>query len=113
MQILAERLKSIREQRGLLQKKVAADLNMGNTTLSNYEKNVSTPPPELLVALADYYNTSADYLLGRTDDPSPETYKLSETDRRLVYLVGELDEKDKNSLTDFAAYLALDRNRHR
>ena len=39
----AERLKELREKRGLLQKAVASDLNIGNTTLSNYEQNVSSP----------------------------------------------------------------------
>ena len=65
MTIFAERLKTLRERRGLMQKSVAAELNIGNTTLSNYEKNVSSPSPDILVAIADYFDTSTDYLLGR------------------------------------------------
>lgn len=106
MTILAERLKYLREKRGLMQKAVAADLNIGNTTLSNYEKDVSAPGPEMLVLLADYFNTSADYLLGRTDDPSPDNYKMTSTDRKLLYTFNLLEDDAKKQLLDFAEYLA-------
>ncbi len=95
MTILAERLRLLREKRGLKQKAVAADINIGNTTLSNYEKGVSSPNPEILVLLADYFSTSADYLLGRTDDPSSDSYSMTDSDRRLVYIFNNLDDDSK------------------
>ena len=71
MEIFAERLKYLREKRGLLQKVVAKDLYISNTTLSNYEQNVCSPNPELIVRIAKYFHTSCDYLLGMTDNPEP------------------------------------------
>lgn len=96
----------MREKRGLLQKAVAADLNIGNTTLSNYEKSVSSPNPDMLVAFADYFGTSVDYLLGRTDDPSQDGYSFTGSDRKLLYAFNSLDESSKKSLLDYASYLA-------
>ena len=110
MKILAERIKLLREQRGLLQKTVASDLSIGNTTLSNYEKNISSPNPEMLVTLADYFGTSTDYLLGRTDDPSPDNYSFDEKDKRFVYIYNALDKSSRNSVADYAAYILQKQN---
>ena len=71
MEIFAERLKYLREKKGLMQKVVAKDLFISNTTLSNYEQNVCSPNPELIVRIAKYFHTSCDYLLGMTDNPDP------------------------------------------
>ena len=107
----AERLKTLREKRGLMQKAVAADLNIGNTTLSNYEQNVSSPNPEILVSIADYFDTSVDYLLGRTDNPAPHTNNLSETETDMVHLYRSLDDEGKRELADYAAFLAYKKNK--
>lgn len=72
MEIFAERIKYLRERRGLMQKVVAKDLFISNTTLSNYEQNVCSPNPELIVRIAKYFHTSCDYLLGMTDNPAPK-----------------------------------------
>lgn len=112
MTILAERLGLLREKRGLKQKAVAADLNIGNTTLSDYEKGVSTPNPEIPVLLADYFSASADYLPGRTDDPSSDSYSMNDSDRRLVYIFNNLDDDSKKNLLDYAAFLpAMQKNK--
>ena len=101
----AERLKELREKRGLLQKAVASDLNIGNTTLSNYEQNVSSPNPEMLIAIADYFDTTVDYLLGRTDNPDPIGF-AGERDNRLLQSFNALSVADKALITEFAAVLS-------
>lgn len=52
------------------QKEIAAYLNMNRQVYSRYERGERELPVWALVKLADYYHTSADYILGRTDNPS-------------------------------------------
>ncbi len=62
------RLREIREDNDLLQKDLAKIINVTQTCYSKYEKEDRDIPTELLKKLADYYNTSIDYLLYRTDE---------------------------------------------
>lgn len=62
-----ELLAALRKERGVLQKDVAAYLNVTVATISNYEKGVHAPDYETLVKLADFFDVSTDYLLQRTD----------------------------------------------
>ena len=64
------RLADLRNDRDLKQKEVAAVLNMRPEVYRRYEKGIREIPTWAVIALADYYQTSTDYLLGRTDDPS-------------------------------------------
>ena len=64
------RLADLRNDRDLKQKEVAAVLNMRPEVYRRYEKGIRELPTWAVIALADYYQTSTDYLLGRTDDPS-------------------------------------------
>lgn len=61
----------MRVDRDLKQKEVAAVLNMRPEVYRRYEKGIREIPTWAVIALADYYQTSTDYLLGRTDNPSP------------------------------------------
>ena len=67
-----QNLRNIREDRDLRQKDLAAVLNVSQNTYSQYETGVIALTAEVLIKLADYYNVSTDYLLDRTDDPSPK-----------------------------------------
>nr|WP_319489431.1 helix-turn-helix transcriptional regulator [uncultured Caproiciproducens sp.] len=63
------RLKDLREDRDLLQKDIAVILGISQTVYSRYERGHQTVPVEHLLRLADFYHTSTDYILGRTNDP--------------------------------------------
>lgn len=63
------RLKQLRRQRNISQLKLALDLNLNQNTISRYETGVREADYAMLIRFADYFNTSVDYLLGRTDDP--------------------------------------------
>ncbi len=65
------RLKELREDKDLIQKDVAKYLNMSQTGYSQYETETNDIPTEILRNLADYYNTSIDYMLYRTDERKP------------------------------------------
>lgn len=66
-----KRLADTRVDKDLKQKEVAAILEMSPEVYRRYEKGVREIPVWALIKLADYYETSTDYLLGRTDNPSP------------------------------------------
>ncbi len=77
-------LKQIKNSKNLLQTKVAMDLNITKETISSYETGRGFPSSDMLIKLADHYNTSIDYLLCRTkydlpiDDIKPNN--ISERD---------------------------------
>ncbi|MEE1319589.1 MAG: helix-turn-helix transcriptional regulator [Ruminococcus sp.] len=65
------RLKDLREDNDLVQKEVAAYLGIDQRVYSNYETGKREIPVKFIVMLADFYNTSSDYLLGRTNNSNP------------------------------------------
>ena len=67
MKKFAERLKQLRDERGVSQAKVATVLGVSRFAVYSYEKEKAFPTAEGLVALADYFDVTLDYLLGRSD----------------------------------------------
>lgn len=63
-----QRLKDLREDRDMNQTEVAELLFTSQTVYSRYERGVLTIPVEHLLILADFYDVSTDYILGRTND---------------------------------------------
>lgn len=59
------RLKELRVKNGLQQKEIAAALNISKQAYSNYELGQREPSIDMLCSLADYFNVSVDYLLGK------------------------------------------------
>jgi len=62
-----KRIRSLREDRDLTQKQIAQILGMSQTGYSKYETGENDIPTQILIKLADFYQTTTDYLLGRTD----------------------------------------------
>lgn len=63
------RLKELREKKNISQLKLALDLNMNQNSISRYETGAREADYKTLIAFADYFNVSIDYLLERTDNP--------------------------------------------
>jgi len=68
---IAEKLKELRAKAGQTQAHVAESIGISARGYQQYELAERKPIPEILVALADHFDTSTDYILGRTDNPSP------------------------------------------
>ena len=62
-----KRIRDLREDRDMTQRQIADMLGMSQTGYSKYETGENDIPTAILIKLADYYKTSVDYLLGRTD----------------------------------------------
>lgn len=69
MTTFGNRLSELRKQKKLKQKDVAEHFGIAVRSYQNYEGGQRRPDYETLVALADYFGVTTDYLLGRTDKP--------------------------------------------
>ena len=65
------RIKDLREDGDITQKEIAAYLHVSQNTYSQYENGQRQLPIECLIALAKFYNTSTDYILGLTEERKP------------------------------------------
>jgi transcriptional regulator with XRE-family HTH domain len=122
MQPLGERLAALRKEKGLSQAELAKLLNIGQSTIAMYERNRRTPDPATLKRLADFFDVSVDYLLGRTNnragsgEKSPYRHEeqrillqedrllQSMTDPRFADLfrrIPELTQEEKESLAEY------------
>ncbi|WP_025727752.1 helix-turn-helix domain-containing protein [Heyndrickxia ginsengihumi] len=84
-----DRLKRLRINKKLTQEELGKIVNVTKVSISGYEKGKRSPDTETLNMLADYFNVTTDYLLGRTDDEkghyineSTGEYKFTEKDER-------------------------------
>lgn len=62
-------LKKLRKERKLTQIALQMETGIEQALLSKFENGTRVPPTETLIILANYYNVSIDYILGRTDNP--------------------------------------------
>lgn len=84
--ILGDRLKELRNKKGINQEHVAIDIGISRARYSHYENNHVEPDIEILRKLASYYDVTTDYLLGHSNDLKPFNKKLPELTNK--------DEKD-------------------
>ncbi|HIY02952.1 MAG TPA: helix-turn-helix domain-containing protein [Candidatus Blautia faecipullorum] len=66
-----QRIEDMRIDSDLSQKQISEVLHISQRSYSHYETGTRGIPVEMLIRLADYYNTSIDYLVGRTDNKMP------------------------------------------
>ncbi len=68
---IGKQIENLLEREGITQKELAKALHIHNSTLNGYIKNRRQPDYETIAALARYFNTTSDYLLGLSDEPVP------------------------------------------
>lgn len=78
MNVLPERLKTIRQDRGLTQREVAKKMHISPSSIALYETGDRNPDPLMLKRLADFFDCSVDWLLGRVDLKDLQGYKKTE-----------------------------------
>jgi len=74
MKIFGERIRALRESMNFSQVKFAETFGIGQSSVVRYEKGEASPSLELLVNIADYFDVSLDYILGRTNNPQGKLY---------------------------------------
>ena len=80
MSVFSNRLKVMRENAGWTKTYVANRLHLPLTTYANYEYGNREPDINTIGAISTLFNTSNDYLMGKTDNPEPKSSNLSSTD---------------------------------
>ena len=70
MSNLSDRLRELRKSKGITQKALAHAIGMSTSGIQNYELKTRIPNVEVLIKLADYFDVSVDYLIGRSDNPA-------------------------------------------
>src|SRR5690625_6544582 len=74
---ISKKLKELREEKGYLQKFVADKIGVRSNTLSGYENGNRYPDLDMILKLAELYDVSTDYLLGRTNNRNSKTDRKS------------------------------------
>ncbi|MCK8824691.1 helix-turn-helix domain-containing protein [Fuchsiella alkaliacetigena] len=69
--MIGDRIKKLRKENNIYQKDLAKELGLKQQTISLYESNKRQPDYDTLQKIANYFNCSTDYLLGRTDQRNP------------------------------------------
>ena len=84
------RMKSLREKKGLTMKDVANCVGLPYTTYVNYEKGAREPSSETLIKIAKFFDVSVDYLIGRTDEIELPSNIIPMPTMRKIPLVGNI-----------------------
>ena len=87
----AERLKALRKNKGVTQKQLSTSINVTERAVVAYESGKSKPAFDVINSLADYFDVSTDYLLGRTDNKNLHRVKeLDEIENLNSESVGDI-----------------------
>ena len=86
-----ENLKAVRNRKGVTQKEVSDALGISPNTYKNYEQGMREPNNEMLCKLADYFNVTTDYLLGRAPQTDAMALLISQTDVSLETLTKQFE----------------------
>ena len=75
MEIVAKRIQGLRESASLSQSKIAAMIGTTQASVFRYENGQASPPLEVLLWYANFFDVSLDYIFGRTDSPEGKLYE--------------------------------------
>lgn len=105
------RIKQLREERGWSQRALAQKIGANPKTVNFWERGTSEPTSGFIVALADIFECSADYVLGREDDFGAVSIQnnLSGEEQALLACYNRISAADKAALKAFGDFL-LSRN---
>lgn len=110
--ILARRMKDLRLSVGKNQEDLAEFLNLDRAAISQYESGKRTPDAEKLSKIADFYNTTTDYLLGRTTNPkslssdNTDEFRPTPEDELLIfYKARDLSEESQKLIKEQIEHL--------
>lgn len=103
------RLKFLREEKGLFQSDIAKILGVSVAAVGFYENEKRDMSPETIIKLAEYFNVSTDYLLGKTDIRNPGKQIDDVLNEAMIGMSKEdyeaLTETQKKQIRDFALFV--------
>lgn len=107
--MLGNRIKALREELGLKQEDLANKMLVSPSAIGMYETNKREPNNELILKLAQFFNVSTDYLLGKTDIRNPGKQIDDVLNEAMIGMSKEeyeaLSETQKKQIRDFALFV--------
>ena len=91
-------LRSIRKEKGVTQIRLSIAAEVSQETISAYESGKAFPSVETLIKMADFLETSVDYLLDRTKNSLPYDNKKSKISEKLIHEFNSLKESDQEDV---------------
>lgn len=99
-------IKELRKKKNILQTKLALDLNLTQEAISSYETERVTPSADVLIKLADYFNTNIDYLLCRTNYNIPiSEIKPNNITEEQFTLLAKINQLSKIDIAKVEGYI--------
>lgn len=106
---MVSNLKMLRTNAGISQKQLADIINVSQQSINKYENHEVEPNIETLSLIADFFDVSIDYLVGRTDImrryESVKEYDLNTNEQNLIDLYRKLSANDKAMIMSFVSRL--------
>lgn len=101
-----EKLRLLRKEKHRTQQQMADYLGISQQAYATYENNKALPPIDIMERLADYFNVSIDYILGRDETPTL-TIPKTLTDTQIAFAEGlkDLDDEELQQIADFVDFL--------
>ena len=112
-----ERILNLLKEKKILQKDFAKEMGFGETNISDWKKGKSKSYKKYIYQIADYLDTSPDYLLCKTDDPKPQKSKFRPEpdikwgDFGISFYEGrdkKLTQKQKDDITKFVKFTVME-----
>ena len=101
------RIKQLRQESDMSQRALAAKLNCSQKAIDLWEKGLTEPKADVIIALANVFECSADFILGREDDFGRVNVmrELSEGEKEILELYSKLDKSNRDETKNFMRYL--------
>lgn len=113
MATIAERIKCLRKKAGLTQQELGDRFGVAKSTICQYENGNSTPNDDIKIAMANYFNVSMDYLMGKTDVPGFDSRtppviaaKVTESGINMFHTYLDLSATDQAKVNDYVQMLS-------
>lgn len=105
-QMIAKTLINLREVNFLTPTDIAHHLHLSSSTISHYEKGITVPPTEIIFRLAEFYDVTTDYILGRCASKTNlnDTYALKLTNKMTIGDAVEIMTKMNDAEREHLAY---------
>ncbi len=98
---MVKNLKKLRLQKGISQQKLGEILGISQQAINKYENHNSEPDIKMLIAIAEYFNTTIDYLVGKEDKSDHNLCGLSEKEAEIIELYRKFNHKQQIAFDSF------------
>lgn len=105
--MFSDRLRQLRKQQKLSQEALAKQLFVSQQSVGKWENDKATPNPEMLVKIADIFDVSTDFLIGRINQEEPtleEWNSLTNMQKNIIVLMSKLSEIHQEEVVRHAEY---------